>query len=187
MKEHKLSKRDFLAFLLTLLLLLIFLTAPIPSPAQEKKLVRVVFVSLSWNSEIPVRVAIAKGYFKEQGLTMEPIFVRGGPAAVAALASGDVDFGSIGGAQAIIRSKSRGLDVQIIGSISKTTNYVLLGNKETKRVDDLKGKLIGVTGAGAFSDFAVRTFLKRSGLDPDRDVMLRAIGGTTLRSAVLDR
>ncbi len=118
---------------------------------------------------------------------MEPIFVRGGPTAVAALASGDVDFGSIGGAQAIIRSKSRGLDVQIIGSISNKTNYILLGNKETKRLDDLKGKLVGVTGAGAFSDFAVRTFLKRSGIDPDREVTLRAIGGTTLRAAALEK
>jgi NitT/TauT family transport system substrate-binding protein len=187
MTERGLSKSHLPALLLALSLLVIFSFAPDPSRAQEKKQIRVVFVSLSWNSEIPVRVAMAKGYFKEQGITMEPIFVRGGPAAVAALASGDVDFGSIGGAQAIIRSKSRGLDVQIIGSISDKTNYILLGNKETKRLDDLKGKVMGVTGAGAFSDFAVRTFLKRSGIDPDRDVMLRAIGGTTLRAAALEK
>jgi NitT/TauT family transport system substrate-binding protein len=187
MPERELSKSHLPALLLALLLLVIFSFAPVPLQAQEKKLVRVVFVSLSWNSEIPVRVAMAKGYFKEQGMTMEPIFVRGGPAAVAALASGDVDFGSIGGAQAIIRSKSRGLDVQIIGSISDKTNYILLGNKETKRLDDLKGKVMGVTGAGAFSDFAVRTFLKRSGIDPDREVTLRAIGGTTLRAAALEK
>jgi NitT/TauT family transport system substrate-binding protein len=62
-----------------------------------------------------------------------------------------------------------------------------LGNKETKRLDDLKGKVMGVTGAGAFSDFAVRTFLKRSGIDPDREVTLRAIGGTTLRAAALEK
>ena len=187
MSKRKVSKSRFVALLPALLFPLFLLSAPIRSDAQEKKSIRVVFVSLSWNSEIPVRVAMAKGYFKEQGITMEPIFVRGGPTAVAALASGDVDFGSIGGAQAIIRSKSRGLDVQIIGSISNKTNYILLGNKETKRLDDLKGKLVGVTGAGAFSDFAVRTFLKRSGIDPDREVTLRAIGGTTLRAAALER
>lgn len=187
MPERELSKSHPPALLVALSLLVIFSFAPVPLQGQEKKLVRVVFVSLSWNSEIPVRVAMAKGYFKEQGMTMEPIFVRGGPAAVAALASGDVDFGSIGGAQAIIRSKSRGLDVQIIGSISDKTNYILLGNKETKRLDDLKGKVMGVTGAGAFSDFAVRTFLKRSGIDPDREVTLRAIGGTTLRAAALEK
>ena len=101
--------------------------------AQEKRLVRVVFVSLSWNSEIPVRVALARGFFKAQGLQIEPIFIRGGPAAIAALVSGEVDFASIGGAQAVMRGKARGLDVSIIGSISNQTNYVLLGNKQTQR------------------------------------------------------
>lgn len=179
--------KALLKLLPILSILLLPLSGPLPSQAQEKKLVRVVFVSLSWNSEIPVRVAMAKGYFKEQGIAIEPIFIRGGPAAVAALVSGDVDFGSIGGAQAIIRGKSRGLDLNIIGSISNKTNYILLGNKETKGIENLRGKLVGVTGAGAFSDFAVRTFLKKNGIDPDRDVTLRAIGGTTLRAAALEK
>ena len=157
-----------------------------PVQAQEKKTIRLVLVSLSWNSEIPVRVAMAKGYFKEQGLTYEPIFIRGGPAALAALASGDADFGSIGGAQAVIRARARGLDVSIIGSISNTTNYAVVGSKGTKTVADLKGKVIGVTGAGAFSEFAMRTFLKRSNLDPGKDVFLRAVGDTTMRAAALE-
>lgn len=88
---------------------------------------------------------MAKGYFKEQGITIEPIFIRGGPAAVAALVSGDVDYGSIGGAQALIRSRSRGLDVSIIGSIANRTNYSIVGNKDTKTLEDLRGKIIGVT------------------------------------------
>lgn len=180
-------RKTLLALLVTISIQFLPLTGMSLSQAQEKKLVRVVFVSLSWNSEIPVRVAMAKGYFKEQGIAIEPIFIRGGPAAVAALVSGDVEFGSIGGAQAIIRAKSRGLDLSIIGSISNKTNYILLGNKETKGIENLRGKLVGVTGAGAFSDFAVRTFLKRNGIDPDRDVTLRAIGGTTLRAAALEK
>lgn len=180
-------RKALLALLATVSIQFLLLIGPPSSQAQEKKLVRVVFVSLSWNSEIPVRVAMAKGYFKEQGIAIEPIFIRGGPAAVAALVSGDVDFGSIGGAQAIIRGKSRGLDLNIIGSISNKTNYILLGNKETKGIENLRGKLVGVTGAGAFSDFAVRIFLKRNGIDPDRDVTLRAIGGTTLRAAALEK
>jgi sulfonate transport system substrate-binding protein len=155
--------------------------------AQEKKTVRVVFVSLSWNSEIPVRVALAKGYFKSQGLQIEPIFIRGGPAAMAALISGEVDFASIGGAQAVIRSKARGLEVSIIGSISNQTNYVLLGNKQTRSVESLKGKMIGVTGAGAFSEFAVKTFLKKQNIDPSKDVVLRGVGNTTMRAAALEK
>ena len=49
-----------------------------PVHAQEKKNLRVVFVSLSWNNQLLFRVAIAKGFFKEQERAIEPIFVRGG-------------------------------------------------------------------------------------------------------------
>jgi len=154
--------------------------------AQEKKTVRVVFVSHTWTSSLPFRIAMARGYFKSQGLTVEPIFIRGGPTAIAALISGDVDFASIGGAQAVIRSRARGLEISIIGSISNRVNYVILGNKGTKTIDDLRGKIIGVTGAGAFSDFATRIFFKNRNIDPDRDVILRAIGTTPVRAAALE-
>jgi NitT/TauT family transport system substrate-binding protein len=169
-------------------LLSLFLACASPeSPAQEKKTVRVAFVSLSWHQELPFRAAKVKGYFKEQGIAIEPILIRGGPAAIAALASGDVDFGSIGGAQAPIRSRARGLEVFIIGSLSNRVNYTVIGAPGIKTVDDLKGKIVGVTGAGAFSDFAVRMFLKNNGLDPDKDVILRALGGTVLRVSALER
>jgi NitT/TauT family transport system substrate-binding protein len=146
-----------------------------------------VFVSLSWNNQLPIHVAIAKGFFKDQGLTLEPIFVRGGPIAITALISGNVDFASVGGAQAPIRSNARGLDLHIIASLSNYTNYTLLGSKDAKNIEDLRGKTIGVTGAGAFSDFAIRIYLKRNNLDPDKDATLRAIGPTALRAIALER
>ncbi|MBI1995936.1 MAG: ABC transporter substrate-binding protein [Deltaproteobacteria bacterium] len=158
-----------------------------PSFAQEKKNVRMVFVSLAWNSEIPFRAALARGFFKTQGLQVEPILIRGGPAAIAALVSGEVDFAAIGGAQAVFRSRARGLDLSIIGCTSATTNYILLGNKQTRTVEDLKGKIIGVTGAGTFSEFAMKAFLKKYNINPDKDVILRAIGGTVLRAAAIEK
>lgn len=36
--------------------------------AQEKKNLRVVFTGLAWNSELPFRVALARGFFKQQWL-----------------------------------------------------------------------------------------------------------------------
>ena len=159
----------------------------VPAHAQEKKNLRIVFVSLSWNNQLPYRIAITKGFFKDQGLSVEQIFMRGGPTAIAALISGNVEFGSIGGAQAPIRSNARGLDLHILASLSNYTNYTLLGSKETKSIEELRGKIIGITGAGAYSDFAIRIFLKRHNFDPDRDVTLRAIGGTALRAIALER
>src|SRR5262245_18489090 len=154
---------------------------------QEKKQLRVVFVSLAWNAQLPFRVANSRGYFRDQGLNVEQIFVRGGPTAITALISGNIEFASIGGAQAAIRSKARGLDMNIIASTSNYTNYTLIGNKDTRRLEDLRGKIIGITGAGAFSDFTVRLYLKRNNLDPDKDVTLRAIGQTVVRASALEK
>jgi len=176
-----------LKLVLAIAAVITMLCAVTPSSAQEKKNIRMVFVSLAWNSEIPFRAALARGFFKQQGLQVEPILIRGGPAAIAALVSGEVDFASIGGAQAIYRAKARGLDLSIIGCISHTTNYILLGNKQTRTVEDLKGKPIGITGAGTYSEFAVKTFLKKNNINPDKDVVLRAIGGTVLRAAAIEK
>ena len=181
MTKVKLPLAIFVSFVLSVLFFCPSATA------QEKKNIRIVFVSLSWNNQLPIRVAIAKGFFKDQGLTLEPIFVRGGPIAITALISGNVDFASVGGAQAPIRSNARGLDLHIIASLSNYTNYTLLGSKDAKNIEDLRGKTIGVTGAGAFSDFAIRIYLKRNNLDPDKDATLRAIGPTALRAIALER
>ena len=183
----KCLRSDKLILILLLITFVCILWSPLAAVAQEKKALRIVSVSLSWNNQLPYRIAIAKGFFRDQGLSVEQIFVRGGPTAIAALVSGNVDFGSIGGAQAPIRSNARGLDLQIIASLSNYTNYALLGSKEAKNIEELRGKIIGITGAGAFSDFAMRIFLKRYNMDPDRDVTLRAIGGTALRAVALER
>src|SRR4051812_12318618 len=169
------------------LVLMFFIAAPLRIEAQEKRIVRMVFVSLAWNSELPFRVALARGFFKAQGVQIEPILIRGGPAAIAALTSGEVDFASIGGAQAVFRGRARGLDLTIVGCISHTTNYILLGNKQTRTIEDLKGKTIGITGAGTYSEFAVKAFLKKNNIDPNKEVMLRAIGGTVLRAAAIEK
>ena len=90
------SKLNRYPFLLLFCFLIVI--APLLSQAQEKKALRVVSVSLTWNNQLPFRVAIAKGFFKDQGLSVETIFVRGGPTAIAALVSGNVDFANVGGA-----------------------------------------------------------------------------------------
>jgi ABC-type nitrate/sulfonate/bicarbonate transport system substrate-binding protein len=180
----KVCRRAILLFALTCGLLAAFRA---DSSAQEKNNLRVVFTGLAWNSELPFRIALVRGYFKAQRLEIQPIFVRGGPAALAALSSGEVDFAEIGGAQAIMRCRARGLDAAIIGAISNATNYQIVGSKSTRTLEDMKGKIIGVTGAGAFSDFAMRTFLRRKGIDPDKDLMLRAIGGSNLRASALEK
>jgi len=110
-----------------LLALLSALLAGSQLSAQDRKALPVVFTCLAWNSELPFRVALARGFFKGQGLEIQRIFVRGGPMALAALSSGDVNFAEIGGAQAVMRRRARGLEVSIIASIANATTFQLNG------------------------------------------------------------
>ncbi len=155
--------------------------------AQEKRNIRLVSTSYSWTNDLAFRVGRHRGYFKNQGIAIEPILIRGGPIALAALVAGEVDFATGIGVQAPIRARARGLDLVVIGSVIDKATYGLVGNRETRTLADMKGKVVGVTGAGAFSDFVVRTFLKRNGIDPDRDVTLRAVGSSSLRAVALER
>ena len=38
-----------------------------PAQAQEKKNLRVVFVSLSWNAQLPFRIAQHRGFLRSKG------------------------------------------------------------------------------------------------------------------------
>jgi NitT/TauT family transport system substrate-binding protein len=155
--------------------------------AQEKKNVRMVFVSLAWNSEIPFRAALARGYFKQQGLSIEPILIRGGPAAIAALISGEVDFAAIGGAQAVFPQPGTGIGY-IDSRLHVEHDQLHFARQQTdayggrpQRQDDWCDRRRNV--------FRIRreSIPQKHNINPDKDVTLRAIGGTVLRAAAIEK
>jgi hypothetical protein len=48
---------------------------------------------------------------------------------------------------------------------------------QIQRVEELRGKSIGVTRVGTVTDYFTRLYLRQNGLVPDRDVMVRQTGG----------
>ena len=48
---------------------------------------------------------------------------------------------------------------------------------EINSMQDLKGKVVGVSGIGGSTDFATRLALREAGLVPDKDVAIRGVGG----------
>src|SRR6185369_5272539 len=63
--------------------------------------------------------------------------------------------------------------------------HAMVVKPEIKRVEDLKGKKIGVTTFGSLSDFLVQYHLRKKGLNPQRDVALIQIGGDPERIGAL--
>jgi ABC-type nitrate/sulfonate/bicarbonate transport system substrate-binding protein len=48
---------------------------------------------------------------------------------------------------------------------------------EITSMQELKGKVVGVSGIGGSTDFATRLALREAGLVPDKDVAIRGVGG----------
>lgn len=150
-------------------------------------------------SFLPPLAARALDTFKDQGLKLEFVSIRGGdPAALAALDAGDIDFAATGSDTAL-EAIVKGQPFQIIYSLMSQVTLDLIvshdllkrtGVKPTdplaRRLSVLKGATIGVTAVGGTQDRAVRWLTTQGGLNPQRDVKIVQIGPPPAIQAALD-
>lgn len=153
--------------------------------AAELRPVTIGLVSPNISTQLPIVVAQQAGFFQEEGLSVHSVTIAsGGTLMVAVLTSGHADL-VVSGVAAIMRAIERGAPVTVVAGFQNKIDFALLGSKQVTRVEDLKGKTIGVTSAGSFSEFAVLEALRRRGLARDRDYKLLAAGSTFLRIGAL--
>jgi NitT/TauT family transport system substrate-binding protein len=96
---------------------------------------------------MPSYIAMDKGFFKDEGLDAR--FVElGGSALVRAGLTNNVNFVPIpsGGAQAILRA---GAKIRYVVNQSMSSQYVFVARPEFRKIEDLKGKVIGFARPGA--------------------------------------
>jgi NitT/TauT family transport system substrate-binding protein len=120
---------------------------------------------------LPLRVANDQGFLKAEGITAEFLDFRGGGPTVQAFAGGSVDF--------CICAADHGLD--------EHHSYALLAKADSPYTDikSLKGKSIGITSPGSFTDNTVRWAIKQAGLQAERDFQIvGAGGGASMRAAI---
>jgi ABC-type nitrate/sulfonate/bicarbonate transport system substrate-binding protein len=96
---------------------------------------------------IPSYSAMDKGFFKEEGLDARFVELAGRPLMTAGL-SGNVDFVPIpsGGAQAVL---SGGAKLRYIVGQSLKPQWIIVTKPEIKKVEDLRGKVLGYARVGA--------------------------------------
>ena len=134
----------------------------------------------------PVIVAIEKGFFKAQGLTVEFVPFRGGPDLSKGVLSGDVLLG-ISGATDVLVFRERGAPIKMIASHVDGNDFTLNVALDINSVADLKGKSIGVTAPGATTWLFARLVAKQQGWNPDKDVQVVPLGGLDAQLAALSR
>jgi NitT/TauT family transport system substrate-binding protein len=124
-----------------------------------------------------------KGFYREEGLDVLPIQAGMLPG-IQGLVGGSFHFSQIlgQGAGAILR----GVPLKIVMVFDTRPLNWLFARKEIKSVQDLKGgKQVAVSSFGAALDQMTRDLLPKRGIDPQKDVVLRAIEPTPNRLAAL--
>lgn len=120
--------------------------------------------------------AIDNGLFDKYAIKVDHKFISGSAMNLAALSSDEIQF-LYCAADGTIPGLSSGVDGKLIASPLVGLPYVLLAHKDIKRLEDLKGKNIGVSRAGDLDDRLIKTLLKKFNLST-ADVSIRPIGGS---------
>ena len=118
--------------------------------------------------------ALENNLFDKYGFKMEHVFIRGSGPALAALIADEIQF-LYCAADATLPSLAAGIDVKLVAAPLVKLPYVLVTRKEIRRIEDLKGKALGVARAGDLSDRLSRAMVKRFNVP---DVIMRPIGGS---------
>ena len=148
-----------------------------PAHAQEKKLDRLrVGGGSASAAQMAIWFAKEGGFYEKHGLNVEVISIPGSSLAIQAMLSGELPIIQAGGAGPIQVALS-GTDTVILATIVKKFNWWIFAQPNIARVEDLKGKIFGVTRFGTQSDLASRIALRKAGLEPERDVTMIQTGG----------
>jgi NitT/TauT family transport system substrate-binding protein len=117
----------------------------------------------------PLYQAIDKGYFKEQGLEVEPVVVQSGPKAVEGIIGGDLDiaFTTYPGAFAAQAKGAANLKIVADAYAARPGHLVMVAtaNSPMKKPEDAGGMKIAVTSKGSISDLGAMSVLKTKGVD----------------------
>lgn len=144
---------------------------PTPVSAQLKKVSFAVgSISLA---EIPFNVAKLKGFYREEGLDVDIILIRGA-LGVQALVGGSVDYSSSSGS--VIAAGVRGLGVRLLMILSSKPQFDLVARPEIRSVQQLKGKTIGISSRGGAVDLLTQLILTQNGITPHKEATLVVIG-----------
>jgi NitT/TauT family transport system substrate-binding protein len=135
---------------------------------------RIGYSSIS-GAYVGIWVAHDAGYFAKEGLEDQIVLIPNGTQLAQVTVAGEVDIASLGGAAALAAAFS-GADFKIIGANVNKLVFSMYAKPEIKRVEDLKGKKIGITRIGTSADISARYALRQHNLDPQKDVILLQLG-----------
>ena len=109
------------------------------------------------------------GLFDKNSIKAEVAYIRSGSTMAQTLVSGEIQMSQMGG-PAMLAAGVAGMDLTFVAVALNTTPIVIMGT--VSKMEDLKGKAIGVTRYGSNTDISARFAIRKAGLQPEKDVAL---------------
>ncbi len=148
---------------------------------QDKKITLGLTTRTGSNS-LPFVIAEERGFFKGEGLNTVVVVMQN-QVVVTGVASKNVDYG--GTFSNFVGAALAGLPVKIVMSVMDGSDHVLVTAPAIKRVEDLKGKIVGISSFGGTPHSEVITILRKHGMS-EKDVTFLQIGGSSARYQSLE-
>jgi ABC-type nitrate/sulfonate/bicarbonate transport system substrate-binding protein len=135
---------------------------------------------------IPLWVAQRQNLFGKYGIKSKVVWVRGNPAQIATLASGDTQI-AYGGATTALAAAVGGKDLKILASLSSRENLDLVARPGIASAKELRGKRLGIQSIGGGVWKTATVWLEHFGMDEKRDnIQMIVIGDVTVLSQALE-
>jgi ABC-type nitrate/sulfonate/bicarbonate transport system substrate-binding protein len=168
----------------SLLLIVLVLTTRAELFAAPSEVI-ITHASMS-TSAIPLWVAQRQNFFGKYGVKSKVVWVRGNPAQIATLASGDTQI-AYGGATTALAAAVGGKELQMIASLSSRENLDLVARPGINTAKDLRGKRFGIQSIGGGVWKTATVWLEHFGMDEKRDnIQMIVIGDVTILSQALE-
>ena len=130
-----------------------------------------------------------KRFHPKEGLQVDLVSIGRSDVQLQAVVTGDLHFANINADGIIIWNERSGGggDLKVAAGSSNAAPYLLIGAKNIKRVEDLKGQRLGVASLRGGATSILLSYLKSKGLVYPRDFSMVVIaGGTPARLSALE-
>ena len=125
---------------------------------------------------LQLRLGIARGFFREEGIDLTLKIVFGGPEIARAYDEGVLKIGELGSPPATT-AIGRGARFKIVASgVRRRALQYFVAAPAIGDWNDLRGKTVAALSIGSCSYWFMREVLQRHGLDPDRDLKIMGLG-----------
>jgi len=132
----------------------------------------------------PVFIGLNKGFFAEQDIKVDLVYVQSSAQMIQQLTSGSLDVTMSTGLVDPIRAIEKGSPIAIVRLESQSPPYALVAKPGIKALKDLKGKTISLGGPKDITRIYVERMLAPSGVKPGEFDMVYA-GATSARAQAL--